>query len=64
MKNVGDDSGSLKQGVNYSNYLQLISMLCDSTVTMPSLCGVSLLRGGCSEQPEDPVLKRVNFAVL
>lgn len=37
-KNVGDDSGSLILGVNYSNYLQLISMLRDSTVTVMSLC--------------------------
>lgn len=27
MKNVGDDSGSLIRAVNYSNYLQLTSML-------------------------------------
>lgn len=40
MKNVEDDSGSLIQGVNYSNYLQLISMLCGSTVTMLSLFAV------------------------
>lgn len=38
MKNVEDDSGSLILGVNYSNFLQLISTLCDSTVTMLSLC--------------------------
>lgn len=38
MKNVEDDSGSLTLGVNYSNFLQLISTLCDSTVTMLSLC--------------------------
>lgn len=38
MKNVEDDSGSLILGVNYSNFLQLISMLCDSAVTVLSLC--------------------------
>lgn len=38
MKNVEDDSGSLILGVNYSNFLQLISTLCDSAVTMLSLC--------------------------
>lgn len=38
MKNVEDDSGCLILGVNYSNFLQLISTLCDSTVTMLSLC--------------------------
>lgn len=64
MKNVGDDSGSLKQGVNYSNYLQLISTLRDSSVTVLPLCEVSLFRGGCSEQPGNPILKRVNFTVL
>ena len=37
MKNVEDDSGCLILGVNYSNFLQLISTLCDSTVTMLSL---------------------------
>ena len=37
-KNVEDDSGSLILGVNYSNFLQLISTLCDSAVTMLSLC--------------------------
>lgn len=38
MKNVEDDSENLILGVNYSNFLQLISTLCDSAVTMPSLC--------------------------
>lgn len=40
MKNVEDDSGSLILGVNYSNFLQLISTLCDSAVTILSLCGL------------------------
>lgn len=38
MKNVEDDSRRLILGVNYSNFLQLISTLCDSAVTMLSLC--------------------------
>lgn len=38
MKNVEDDSGSFILGVNYSNFLQLISTLCDGAVTVLSLC--------------------------
>lgn len=58
MKNVGNDSGSLILGVNYSNYLQLISMLCDSTVTVMSLCEArseALSGAGCYVQPENPI---------
>lgn len=38
MKNVEDDSGSLILGVNYSNFLQLVAVLCDIAVTMLSQC--------------------------
>lgn len=34
MKNVEDDSGSLTLGVNYSNFLQLISTLCHYAVSV------------------------------
>lgn len=35
-RNVEEDSGSLVLGVNYSNFLQLKSRLCDSAVTVLS----------------------------
>ena len=38
MKTVEDGSGSLILGVNYSNFLQLISMRCDSAVTALPPC--------------------------
>lgn len=62
MKNVDDDSGSLILGVNYSSFLQLISMLCGGAVTILSLC-VSC-EAEHFEQPEKHVTKQVNFTSL
>lgn len=40
MKNVEEDSGSYILRVNYSNFLQLISVQCDGAVTVLSSVAV------------------------
>lgn len=60
MKNVEDDSGSFILGVNYSNFPQLISMLCDCRSVSRE---VKLFSRGYPERRDKPVSKQVKLTL-